>query len=99
MAPLVGVVVVLGLIVAGAYLTFESVYFIGTNSRGLVTVYRGVPYQLPAGIKLYVTEYVSGVAASSIAPARRRSLLNHTLRTESDASSLVRSLELGQLSE
>jgi PPM family protein phosphatase len=89
----------LALIAAGAYLTLESVYFIGTNARGLVTVYRGVPYQLPAGIKLYTTEYVSGVAASSVAPARRRTLLDHTLRSESDASSLMRSLELGQLSE
>jgi PPM family protein phosphatase len=99
MLPLVVALGLLALIAAGAFLTLESVYFIGTNSRGLVTVYRGVPYQLPAGIKLYSTEYVSGVAASSIAPARRRTLLNHTLRTESDASSLVRSLELGQLSE
>ena len=60
--------VVLGLIASGAYLALESVYFIATNSRGLVTLYRGVPYQLPDGIKLYSSEYVSGVSASTLSP-------------------------------
>ena len=93
------VLVVLGLIASGAYLALESVYFIGTNARGLVTLYRGVPYQLPGGIKLYSSEYVSGVSASTLSPARRRTLLDHSLRSESDAASLLRSLELGQLGE
>ena len=97
--PAVLVLVVLGLIVAGAYLALESVYFIATNSRGLVTLYRGVPYQLPGGVKLYSTEYVSGVSASTLSPARRRTLLDHSLRSESDAAGLLRSLELGQLGE
>jgi hypothetical protein len=29
------------------YLALQSVYFIGTNSRGLVTLFRGLPYRLP----------------------------------------------------
>jgi PPM family protein phosphatase len=99
LVPVLVVLVVLGMVAAAGYLTLESVYFIGTNSRGLVTLYRGVPYQLPGGIKLYSTEYVSGVAASSLSPARRRTLLDHTLRSESDAGNLLHSLELGQLSE
>ena len=77
MVPVAIVLVVLGLIASGAYLALESVYFIGTNARGLVTLYRGVPYQLPGGIKLYSSEYVSGVAASTLSPARRRTLLDH----------------------
>jgi serine/threonine protein phosphatase PrpC len=89
--------VVLGLVVAGAYVALESVYFIGTNSRGLVTMFRGVPYTLPGDINLYTAEYVSGVSASTLAAERRRTLLDHTLRSEGDAASLVRSLELGQL--
>jgi PPM family protein phosphatase len=97
--PAAVVLVVLGLIASGAYLALESVYFIGTNSRGLVTLYRGVPYQLPDGIKLYSSEYVTGVSASTLSPLRRRTLLDHSLRSESDASSLLRSLELGQLGE
>ncbi|HEX5223801.1 MAG TPA: Stp1/IreP family PP2C-type Ser/Thr phosphatase [Solirubrobacteraceae bacterium] len=89
--------VVLGVLLAGGYLALQSVYFIGTDERGLVTVYRGVPVQLPAGIDLYTTTYVSGVSASTLGAGRRHRLLDHSLRSESDAASLVRSLELGQL--
>jgi serine/threonine protein phosphatase PrpC len=88
---------VLALIAGGAYLGIQSIYFIGTNERGLVTVFRGVPYTLPGGLALYETEYVSGVAASTLSPQRRHSLLDHSLRSEGDTSSLMRSLELGQL--
>ena len=91
--------VLLGLIVAGAYIAMQSVYFIGTNSRGLVTLYQGVPYQLPGGINLYSSDYVSGVSASTLPAARRHALLDHSLRSEGDAANLLRSLELGQLSE
>ncbi len=94
---LVVTLVVLGLIAAGAYLALESVYFIGTNARGLVTLYQGVPYQLPGHIELYSRKYVSGVSASTIPAARRKTLLNHHLHSEADAASLIRSLELGQL--
>jgi protein phosphatase len=90
-------VVVLALIGSAAYLAIQSIYFIGTNSRGLVTIYNGLPLRLPAGIALYTTTYVSGVSAATIPPARRRSLLDHSLRSESNAASLIRSLELGQL--
>jgi serine/threonine protein phosphatase PrpC len=90
--------VVIGFLAAGAYVASQSVYFIGTNSRGLVTVFRGVPYELPGGVKLYSKDYVSGVSASVIAPPRRHTLLDHSLRAEGDATDLVRSLELGRLS-
>jgi PPM family protein phosphatase len=89
--------VVLGLIGSGAYLALQSVYFIGTNGRGLVTVFRGVPYRLPGNISLYSGGYVSGVSASTLTSQRRRTLLDHSLRSESNAASLIRSLELGQL--
>src|SRR4029077_7129105 len=94
---LAAVLVVLVVIGSGVYLALQSVYFIGTNSRGLVTVYRGVPYRLPGGIALYSSDYVSGVSASTLTPQRRRTLLDHSLRSEGKAASLIRSLELGQL--
>ena len=97
-APLI-LIAVLGIVVTGAWLASQSVYFIGTNSRGLVTLYRGVPYELPGGVKLYSSDFVSGVSAASLAPARRHTLLDHSLRSENDAGALLRSLELGQLSE
>jgi protein phosphatase len=94
---LAALLVVLALIVAGGYLALQSVYFIGTNNRGLVTMYQGVPYSLPGNISLYSSTYVSGVSASTLSPARRHSLLDNSLRSEADAASLIRSLELGQL--
>jgi protein phosphatase len=88
---------VLGLLAAGAYLTLQSVYFIGTNGRGLVTLYQGVPYRLPGNLALYTTDYISGVSASTLSSERRRTLLDHSLRSESDAANLIHSLELGQV--
>jgi serine/threonine protein phosphatase PrpC len=99
MVPVAIVLVLLGLLASGAYLAAQSVYFIGTNARGLVTLYNGVPYQLPGPIKLYSSDYVSGVSASTLSPVRRRTLLDHSLRSEAKATGLMRSLELGQLSE
>jgi serine/threonine protein phosphatase PrpC len=88
---------VIGLLAAAAYLALQSVYFIGTDNRGLVTLFRGVPYQLPGNLTLYSSSYVSGVSASTLTPERRHTLLDHSLRSESDAASLIRSLEAGQL--
>jgi serine/threonine protein phosphatase PrpC len=89
--------VVLGLVGAGAYLALQSVYFIGTNNRGLVTMFEGLPYRLPGNLDLYSSSYVSGVGASTLSPEKRRTLLDHSLRSEGDAAALVRSLELEQL--
>jgi protein phosphatase len=87
---------VIAVIVAGGYAAMRSVYFIGTNDRGLVTLYRGLPLRLP-GVALYSSEYVSGVSAATLPAARRHSLLDHSLRSEGNAAQLIRSLELGQL--
>jgi serine/threonine protein phosphatase PrpC len=96
-APVIALVV-MGMLAAGAYLALQSVYFIGTNQRGLVTMFNGVPYELPGGIKLYSSNYVSGVSASTLPTARRAALLDHSLHSEADAAGLMRQLELGQLS-
>lgn len=88
---------VLALLGAGAYVASQSVFFIGTNSRGLVTLFSGFPYELPGGVKLYSKDFVSGVSASTLSAQRRRTLLDHSLRAEGNAIELIRSLELGQL--
>ena len=93
----VALLLVLAVIGSAAYLASQSVYFIGTNSRGLVTVFRGFPYRLPAGVNLYSSDYVSGVSASTLSPERRKNLLDHSWRSEGNAAALIRSLELGQL--
>ncbi len=82
----------------GAWLASRQVFFLGTNGGGTVTVFRGVPYDLPAGIHLYEKFYVSGVPAAAVPADRRRALLDHSLRSERDARNLVRLLELGRLS-
>jgi hypothetical protein len=62
-----------------------------------VTVYRGLPWELPAGVELYQEYYVSGVPAVALPEERREQLLDHRLRSRSDVRDLVRQLELGQL--
>jgi serine/threonine protein phosphatase PrpC len=98
-APLLVLLTILGLLLAGGYIAAQSVYFIATDDRGLVTMFQGFPYELPAGIKLYSSYYVSGVGASALSAHQRATLLDHTLRTEAKAGSLIRSIELEQLSE
>ena len=63
----------------------------------MVTVYRGLPWDLPAGIHLYEHYYVSGVPASEVPTERREQLLDHRLRSRNDVRSLISELELGQL--
>jgi PPM family protein phosphatase len=98
LAALVAAIVVLGGLGVGGWLASRAVFFLGTNGSGMVTIYRGVPWDLPAGIHLYESWYVSGVPASAVPPARRTGLLDHRLRSQRDARGLVSQLELGQLS-
>ncbi len=97
--PALIVLAVLGVLAGGGYIAAQSVFFVGTDARGLVTMYRGLPYKLPAGINLYSTYYVSGVGASSLSATRRGALLDHKWRSEKEAGSLVHSIELEELSE
>jgi PPM family protein phosphatase len=82
---------------AGLYALSRQVYFVGTNDGGLVTVYRGVPYELPFGVELYDEEYASGMPARAIPSGRRERVLDHEWRSRDDAVDLVRALERGQL--
>ena len=92
------VLAVLAGVVTGLYALSRQVYFIGTNDAGLVTLYRGVPYELPFGLDLYEEEYPSGVPARAIPDRRRRRVLDHEWRSREDAVDLIRALERGQLS-
>jgi protein phosphatase len=98
-AAVLAVLVVLAIILGGGYLATRQLYFVGTDSRGLVTIYRGLPYTLPAGIDLYETYYESGYPAALIPAARRGAILDNHLRSEADASRLVRQLELGNIAK
>ena len=89
--------VVVAVLAVGAYAAARQVYFVGTDDAGLVTVYRGLPYDLPLGVELYSAQYRSGVPATSIPAARRARVLDHEWRSQSDADDLVRQLETGSL--
>jgi protein phosphatase len=98
LAAVTAAAVVMALIIGGGYLATRQLYFIGTNAQGIVTIYRGLPFDLPAGLHLYESFYVSGVPASLVPRDRRGAFFNNDLRSESSASKLVRALELGEIS-
>jgi PPM family protein phosphatase len=90
---------VVALVAAGVWVGTRAVYFVGVDDRGFVAIYQGLPYEGPGGVDLYSRSYVSGVPAADLPPRRRRSLLDHKLRSQQDAADLVRKLELGQVTE
>jgi protein phosphatase len=95
-AALAALLVVLLLVGGGGYLASRQLYFLGTNHQGTVVVYRGFPYS-PLGIPLYETFYVSGVPAVTIPADRRHAWLNHAMRDQTNAISMINQLELGKI--
>lgn len=93
----IGLALVLGLVGVAGWVASQSVYFVGTDAGGRIAVFRGAPYDLPGGIKLYRPNFVSGVTVAELGLAAERRLLDHKLRSHDDATDLVRRLELGQL--
>jgi hypothetical protein len=85
-AALLGVIV---LVVGGAILFARSIYFLGTDDRGDVALYRGLPYRLPLGVSLYSKQYSIPVQEGTLSEDRQRAVTGHTLRSKDDASSLV----------
>jgi serine/threonine protein phosphatase PrpC len=83
-------------VILGAYYASQTVYFVGAND-GFVTVFRGLPYDLPAGVKLYSVNYESGLPADELTAAQKRTVEGHKLRAKNDAQDLVRQLETGEL--
>jgi serine/threonine protein phosphatase PrpC len=96
----VGPILVLFLVACvllGAYYASQTVYFVGASDDGFVTVYRGLPYDLPAGLDLYSVNYESGVPVDELTPAQRKTVTDHAVRSKDDAQDLVKQLETGQL--
>ena len=84
-------------VLLGGYYATQTVYFVGISDAGFVSVYRGMPYDLPAGVDLYSVNYQSGVPADELTPKQRQTVTAHTLRSKDDAQDLVRQLETGEL--
>jgi PPM family protein phosphatase len=96
----VGPILVLFLVscvLLGAYFASQTVYFVGASDDGFVTVYRGLPYDLPAGVSLYSVNYESGAPVDELTPAQKKTVTEHKLRSKDDAQDLVKQLETGEL--
>ena len=94
---LIALVVVLLIVGAGLWTASRAVYFVGVDPQGIVTVYRGLPYDLPLGLELYEPYYASGVTIAQVPEDRRTTFTEHKLRSKDDAEDLVSELERGRI--
>jgi protein phosphatase len=91
------VALVIGAVGVGFWVGSRQFYFVGTDDRGLVALYRGLPYELPFGLELWEREYSSGVPARLLPESRRGRVLDHRLRGKGDAVDLIKQVERGEL--
>jgi protein phosphatase len=87
------------MVIGGFWVATRAVFFVGTDAAhgDVVTIYRGLPIDLPLGIHLYSRYAGSGVTLQSIPAARRGTFTEHKLRSRDDAENLVIALERGQI--
>ena len=57
---------------------------------------RGLPYELPFGIKLYDERYASPIQTEALVGKRRDAVTGHDLRSREDAASLLEEIERSQ---
>jgi PPM family protein phosphatase len=93
----IAVALVLLIVGAGLWMASRAVYFVGVDSAGSITMYQGLPYDLPFGIELYDSYYTSGVTLAQVPERRRATFTDHKLRPKDDAENLVRELERGRI--
>jgi protein phosphatase len=100
LAPVLVVIVLLAIVAGGFWGATRLVYFVGTDPRAgnAITIYQGLPYDLPFGIRLYSRQAASGVTLAEVPKARRGTFTDHKLRSLSDAQDLVNALEQGRIS-
>ncbi len=95
---LIALVIAVAIVGAALWTASRAVYFVGVDDQSqVVTIYRGLPYELPFGIELYGTYYPSGVSFAQVPAARRTTFTDHKLRSKDDAEDLVRQLERGDI--
>jgi protein phosphatase len=97
LGPAIVTAIIMVPVIGGAWIAGQAIYFLGVTDDGSVAVFKGLPYDLPAGIELYTPEYVTGLTPAQIPAGRRDLVTNHKLRSHDDARDLARQLELGQL--
>ncbi|HTT94723.1 MAG TPA: Stp1/IreP family PP2C-type Ser/Thr phosphatase [Solirubrobacterales bacterium] len=95
-ASLIALLAVIGAIVFGATYGLHHTWFLGTDDAGRVTLYRGVPYELPFGIKLYSERYSAPVQTDALPERRKDAVTGHSVRSRADAVKLLEEIERGQ---
>ena len=95
-ATAIAAVVLVGAIAFGAWYGNRQVWFLGTDSAGRVSLYRGLPYELPLGVQLYDERYASPIQTEALPARRRGAVTGHDLRSREDAVSLLEEIQQGQ---
>ena len=95
-AKVLAAVLVVGALLFGAWYGNSQVWFLGTDDAGRVALYRGLPYELPFGIKLYDERYASPIQTEALAGKRRDAATGHDLRSREDAASLLEEIQQSQ---
>jgi serine/threonine protein phosphatase PrpC len=95
-AKVLGVLAVVVALGFGAWYGNRQIWFLGTDDAGRVALYRGVPYELPLGLKLYDERYASPIQTASLPPKRREAVGGHDLRSRGDAVSLIEDIQTSQ---
>lgn len=90
----VAVLAVLALLTLGAVYGARQVWFLGTDEAGRVSLFRGLPYELPFGVELYSESYSSPITIDAVPEDRRDAVTNHELRSRDDAVSLIEDIQL-----
>jgi protein phosphatase len=89
----IAALVVGAILIVSLWTATRAVFFLGTDDEGFVTVYQGVPYDLPAGVSLYSQSYVSGLTAAQLPGREIAAVTGHKWRSRDDALAEVRKLE------
>lgn len=92
-AKVLAVVLVLAALAFGAWYGNRQIWFLGTDDAGRVALYRGAPYELPFGIKLYSERYAIPVQTESLPGRRKDAVTGHDFRSRGDAVSLLEEIE------
>ncbi len=95
-AKVLAVVALLGALAFGAWYGNRQVWFLGTDDAGRVALYRGLPYELPLGIRLYDERYASPIQTAGLPARRLDAVTGHDLRSREDAVSLIEDIEKSQ---
>jgi PPM family protein phosphatase len=95
-AKAIAVLALLAAVAFGAWYGNRQVWFLGTDDAGRVALYRGLPYELPLGIRLFDERYASPIQTAGLPPKRRDSVTGHDLRSRDDAVSLIEDIQKSQ---